>query len=152
MNRRGGALVGLATVAIVAALAWWLLAERGASGGERGAASSNASSQATTPVAAPLPEGSPADGPLPLVEADAPAESAAAEVARAGSAATLDISLVHDADGTPVPDVELAVVGTITDVEPQRVAHRAAHTAADGTARVEFDHAVRVWLVRALPG
>jgi uncharacterized GH25 family protein len=139
-------------VAIVAALAWWLLAERGASGGERGAASSNASSQATAPVAAPLPEGSPADARCRSSRPTRrPSRRQPTWLARARARPWTSRSCTTPT-ARAVPDVELAVVGTLTDVEPQRVAHRAAHTAADGTARVEFDHAVRVWLVRALPG
>src|SRR6185295_16688718 len=102
------------------------------------------------PAAATLPDAAAPDAASGLLSHDG--GSGDRDVAEASSTAVLTGSLVHDADDSPIPDVPLEIFVDITDTVPQSGTRIEARSAADGSLRVELEHAVRVWLVRALPG
>src|SRR6185436_8544098 len=147
MARRSAVGLGLAAVALVAGIAWWLVRE------DAGAA---------PPESTTLAGSSAAELPAALPDAAAPhaapdplwhdAASGDAERGAAVSPAVLTSTLVHDDDGSPVPDAIVQVFVVIADAEPQRHEVAEARTGADGSLQVEFEHAVHVWEVRALPG
>jgi protocatechuate 3,4-dioxygenase beta subunit len=150
MSRRGAAGLGLAALALVATLAWWLAREEGGERADRDSGLDEAALAGGAAAAPSLPEAAPGTEAVLLAAGpDAPAESPDATLAARG---VLVIELRHEADETPVAGAEIKLFATITDVEPKKQHRASGRTADDGTWRVEFDHAVQVWLVRALPG
>lgn len=153
MGKRGGALVGLVGVALVVAFGVWLLTSHDATGEDAAGTPDQAASAAAAPSSTSLPSAPRAAEAAPLLaEPASTADAATPDEQSADSPAILSGTLLHDDDGTPVPDAEILVFATITGPNPRALSRIGARTAADGAFRVEFDHPVRIWLVQSVPG
>jgi len=151
MGRRGALGLGLAALALVAGVAWWLSGDDGSEVASRrpDAAGTAADSGPTPPPSFPVvePDAEP-------VQLEPGAEVADLATTTSGSPATgvLVVELRHAGDDSPVAGAEIRLRATITDSDAPRQHRASGRTSDDGTWRAEFDHAIQVWHVIALPG
>ena len=151
MARRGSALLGVLVVVVIAALAWWLLREGG--DGDSGPAlvrADRAAQGVEQPTRLPPHPAMNSGGPSPAL-VDALGGVVTTPVEAIPGRAALLIDLRRAEDDAPIAGARLRIHAW-RDRAANAMVNQFVRTGADGTARLEFPHAVEIQEIEAPPG